>query len=447
MVMVMVMVTAMAMARKNRIINTLNILEKNNILLFVKNVLLTGSVQVLIQIVTLLCGILVIRNLSVHEYAYYTVANSMLAAMSILTDSGITSGALSIAGKNWSSSSHLGRVLNTAVSLRKRFALLSWAFVLPIVFYLLKDHGASVKEIILIIISMIPFFFTSISTSLYEVSLKLNNAVPSLQFSQLIAATGRLLLLTIILIFPHAFVALAIVVIPQYWVNQRLKGITQKYVDWHEKIDFTFRNQLISIVKRLFPEGLYNCLSGQLTIWIVALLGSTSALAELGALTRFSVALRIIGTIFTTLISPNFSKLPDNQSLLNKRYISILIGTFLVFPVIILVASFFSKELLSILGSNYSNLDSILVLVLISGSFEIFTALCLNLNNVRGWALNPLISIPVNIVVLITSIYFLHVSTLKDALSLSIISSLVQIIMHVSYGVFRIRNIREVSNN
>jgi hypothetical protein len=60
-----------------------------------KLITIVGSAQILVQAISLISGILVIRLLPTHEYALYTLANTMLGTMSLLADGGISTGVMS----------------------------------------------------------------------------------------------------------------------------------------------------------------------------------------------------------------------------------------------------------------------------------------------------------------------------------------------------------------
>src|SRR5687768_4598743 len=97
---------------------------------------ITGSVQILVQALGLISGILIIRFLSTSEFALYTLANSMLATTTVMADSGIGAGILSNGGKVWDSRENLGKVIATGIDLRRKFALLTLIVALPLLLYL-----------------------------------------------------------------------------------------------------------------------------------------------------------------------------------------------------------------------------------------------------------------------------------------------------------------------
>ena len=73
------------------------------------------SLQLVIQALNALSGILIVRTLSKQEYAYYTIANSLQSTMNILADNGISAGMMSIGGKIYTDDNQLAQLLNTGI--------------------------------------------------------------------------------------------------------------------------------------------------------------------------------------------------------------------------------------------------------------------------------------------------------------------------------------------
>src|SRR4051812_39271310 len=84
-----------------------------------KLISITGSAQVLIQAIGFVSGIMIIRLLSTSEYALYTLANTMLGTMTLLTDGGINTGVMAQGGRVWQDKVKLGIVMNTGMDLRR----------------------------------------------------------------------------------------------------------------------------------------------------------------------------------------------------------------------------------------------------------------------------------------------------------------------------------------
>ena len=67
-------------------------------------------VQAIVQFVGFLSGILLVRSLDKHEYAYFTIANTMQGTMNLLADIGISVGLVSIGGRVWQDRHRFGQL-------------------------------------------------------------------------------------------------------------------------------------------------------------------------------------------------------------------------------------------------------------------------------------------------------------------------------------------------
>jgi O-antigen/teichoic acid export membrane protein len=146
-----------------------------------KLISITGSAQIVVQAVGFLSGILVIRLLAVEEYALYTLANTMLGTMTILSDGGISTGVMAEGGKVWQDRKKSGVVLTTGLDLRRKFAIVSLIISIPVLGYLLLHNGANWITTVLITASLIPAFYAALSDGLLQIPVKLHQAIPPLQ--------------------------------------------------------------------------------------------------------------------------------------------------------------------------------------------------------------------------------------------------------------------------
>src|SRR5882724_3546368 len=82
-----------------------------------------GAVQGIVQFLLAVAGLIIVHSLSKPEYALFAITNSMLTACSSLADVGIGTGVRSIGGRVCGDRYRFGQLVNTALALRKRFAL------------------------------------------------------------------------------------------------------------------------------------------------------------------------------------------------------------------------------------------------------------------------------------------------------------------------------------
>lgn len=417
--------------------------KKDKVVSWIKLVAITGGAQVIIQVLGFIAGIMIIRLLPTQEYAFYTLANTMLGTMTILADGGIGTGVLSEGGKVWKNKEILGKVIVTGFYLRKKFAVVSLIVAIPILIYLLRHHDASWLLTFLIILSLIPAFLTALSNNLLEVAPKLRQDIPALQKNQVQVGVGRLLMTGLVLVaFPWAFMAILASGISQIWANIQLRNISAKYADWSQKRDIQIQKVILSFVKKLLPGSIYYCISSQVTIWIISAFGTTKAVAQIGALSRLSALFSLVGVLFTTLIVPRFARLPKNTKDILKKFILIQIGLFLISILIIGVVEVYSNQILWILGKDFSGLTSEVILITIGSCMSLISISTNQLLSSRGIIVPPLILISFALIVQVGIALLMDLSSVNSVLLYGIYISAVIYSLRLIYLIYIVKNTR-----
>ena len=407
---------------------------------------ITGLAQVIVQAVGLVCGILIIRLLSPHEYALYTLANTMLATMTVLAECDISAAVMAQGGRVWNSRERLGVVLVSGMKIRRTMGILSLSVVVPIFAYLLYYHGASIWGTTLIVLSIIPAFFASLTDTLLEVPSKLNQDILPLQKNQVIAGLARLILTTASLfVFPFAFVAMLASGTSRIWANIGLRKISTTFVDWRTESDPAVSNEILSFIKRILPMAIYYSFSGQITIWLISIFGSTDSVAEVGALGRLAAILGLVSVLIGTLVAPRFARLAAERTILFNRYLTMFAFLIALFLIVLLFAWMFAPQVLWLLGGSYAGLKMELVLSIAGSSLSLIAGAFYALNSSRGWIMNPIAAVSINIMAIILGIVLLDISTLLGILEFNILVTSVSVLLHGLYGWFKIRRLSPVT--
>ncbi|MDB5119074.1 MAG: polysaccharide biosynthesis protein [Sphingobacteriales bacterium] len=413
---------------------------------WVKLVLLTGVSQVAVQAAGFVSGILIIRLLSIQEYALYTLANTFLGTMTMLADSGISSGVMAEGGKVWQDKKKLGVVLATGLKLRRKFGLISLIVTTPILANLLLQHGASWLTTTLIILSIIPAFFAALSDSFLEMAPKLHQDIKGLQKNQIEVSLGRLALSALFLfIFPFTYIAIIATSLPRLYGNFKLKKISARFASDEEEPDLLVQKQLTKGVKRTLPIVIYHCISGQISIWLVSFFGTTNNISELGALGRLSIIFNLFTILFSTLVIPRFSRMKEAKSDLMKHYLIIQATTIVISASLLFAIWLVSNQILWVFGENYSGLNFPLFLIALTSSIGLMSGICSQLVISRGWFMKPLFLIGVNFGSTVISLAFFNINSLIGILYFNIVVSIIAYFLVFIYGLICINKVPEVS--
>lgn len=415
----------------------------DTVLNWTKLISITGSAQIIVQAVGFASGILIIRFLSVQEYALYTLCNTMLGTMVLLSDSGISTGVMSLGGEVWKDKEKLGTVLATGLDLRRKFALVSLLVSIPILLFLLYRNGASLAMAGLITIAMIPAFYAALSDSLLEIVPKLHQNIFPLQRNQVEVGVGRLLLSALtIFFFPWAYVAVLAVGIPRIFGNIRLRKIVYGIVEKGKESDEQVRSKILVIVKKSLPAIIFYSFSGQINIWLISYFGNATSLAQIGALGRVVMLLSLISVVFNLLIVPRFARIKNEYSPLMGFYSKIIALVFFMAFVIVVLMYFMAEYFLYILGHKYSGLEIELILVMMGGCINMLMAAGLSLYLSKGWVMKYYVSIGLDVLPLVIGCFLFDVTTLLGVLYFNIFVATIQMIVHVGFGFYKIMNFK-----
>lgn len=380
------------------------------------------SVQVVVQAMMIASGLLLVRVLSQTEYAYFTIANSMQATMNILADSGIGIGLSSIGGRVWQSPYRFGQLINTAMRLRRHLAAVSVVIVAPVLAWMLITNGASYLYTSILTLAVLLGLNYQLLTSVLMVVPRLHSQISRVQKLDFFAAASRMaLLVAAYFVFMNAavgvFAAVFGLATQYYFLNRWVAGSIEVAAPPSEED----RKAISGIVKSQAPNAVFYCLQGQLTIWLISILGSTQNIAEIGALGRLGIIFSIIGAVMTSIVLPSFARC-QGLSLLRRRYFQIIGGFFSFGLILIGVAAIFPGQLLWILGGKYGHLRNELFLMMMMTAFNSVVAAMWSLNSSRAWIKHSWLNIPGVILTQIGLLLFLDISTLAGVLWFGIFS-------------------------
>lgn len=418
----------------------------NTVVNWGKLISITGSAQIIVQAVGFACGILIIRLLPVQEYAFYTLANTMLGTMTVLADGGISTGVMAQGGKVWQDKEKLGAVLATGIDLRKKFGFVSLVVSLPILGYLLMHNGASLVTTLLIALALIPAFYAALSDSLLEIVPKLHQTILPLQKNQVSVGLGRLLLTGLTMfVFPWAFIAILAAGLPRMWGNVQLSKIGYRFADEKQQPDKEIRAEILTLVKRIMPTSIYYCVSGQITIWLISVFGNTNSIAQLGALGRLNMLLSLFSVIITTLIIPRFAKLASDKYLLSQRFIQIMGILVVMLSAVVVIVYLFPTPILWLLGDAYKGLPFELFLSVLGSCLGLMTGIVFSLYNCRGWAFNPIIGIPLGAFGIILGALFFKLTTLLGALYYNLFLAVYSFLVNIGFAFYSLHKLKKNS--
>ncbi|MDF5735827.1 MULTISPECIES: lipopolysaccharide biosynthesis protein [unclassified Nostoc] len=382
------------------------------------------SIQILVQALSVVSGILLVRTLDQQQYAYFTIANTMQSTMNSLADIGVGISLSAIGGKVWQDRYRFGQLINTAMRLRYYLAAISVPVVAPILIWMLIHNGASLTYAFLIFIVILVGLNFQLTADVLIVVPRLRSQISRIQKLDLISAFFRLIFLGLgYLTLLNAGVAIASSSLAsglQWFV---LGGWVSENIDTELSVNNEDKKFIIKTIKNTLPSTIFFCFQGQLNIFLISIFGNTKSIAEIGALGRISIVFALINSVMNAIILPSFSRC-QSSIILRKRYFQILGMFFLIGMLIICFAGIFSSELLWILGEKYNHLKNELVLMALLAVVNSFVGIMCSLNLSKAWVEYIWVEIPMRLALQVILLIFLDISTVKGIILLSLLSNI-----------------------
>ncbi len=406
----------------------------------------TGSVQLAVQVISMVSGFLITKHLNETQFAIYVMANNLLGTMVILADGGISNGIMALGSRVHEDRKLLGAVINTGLDIRKKFSIAAIVIAAPILIIMFVQNKQSISTALIILLCLLPTFFSQLSGKMYEIAAMIKQDIMPLQRVRFEANIGRLLLICLVaFLLPYAFLALLAAGIPQYYANYKMRKNAVNYVDFVQKPDPEYRKSILKVVARILPGAAYFSISSQINIYLISFFSNNGAksITEIGGLDRLAMVLTVFSTMFVTLITPRYAKLPDERGILRNRFIQIFAGLSLLCLFIIGFVWLTDTYLLMVIGDKFKGLEHALLLNIIGNCLGMMAGNMYSLFTNRGWNLHPALSIFLNMASISAGVMLFPIGTVIGVLHMNIFISSVNLLINGGYLIYKIYTIKK----
>lgn len=359
-------------------------------------IVLSGQVaglQVLIQGVNAVTGLMLVRYMAKDDYAWFTIAASLLATLNLLGDGGVATGVTAIGGRIHDQPGPFARLLQQGLRLSFRLTVVGFILAAPFFYGLYVRVGAppSLAVSALLLASMAAW--PSVTTVLFNVANRLHTRIRIIQLGDIVGALSRLLLTAFLWAggWLAALPALLATVLAG-WAQALLILVRSRHFLEAPAKEVSYRPELGEFTRSLYGNHVFFCLQAQVATWIIGWLAGSAEVADLGALARLGVLFVAITSPIHYLAVPAIARIRDN-AVLKRRMALALVTTLLMAATVVVVSLWFPEPFLWILGGNYVHLTTELPLSLAAQGLNMVTALAWALMLTRGWVRHAWITI------------------------------------------------------
>jgi hypothetical protein len=377
-----------------------------------------------VQAFGLLNGFLLLRWLSVEQYAIYTVVNGFSGTVAVLVEMQLATSLMGLlAGRT--DPRTVGGYIRSVRHYRNWSLGIATPFICVAFALLAMRQGWSAGlTVILLVLIVGTAFFTS-WTNYYSVPFIIRHDMfrlyrVSAGFAALRLAGSYFLWLG------GAIGAVAVAVLAAFataatgWVYRKQAA---RLIEEPEISEQLKNQEVLGFVRPLIPTILFFAFQGQIGVLLIAWFGQAQAIADIGALGRISQIFLMLGAFNSVLLAPYIAKTP--RSALLSRYLCVILAT-VVFSVLLILSAFYMPQLyMWLVGPKYAHLASYLWLLLTNSSIGYITGVLWTMTSARKWIFGwgAWLYITVVLLVQIVCLQFMAVNTVNGVLLFSILTS------------------------
>lgn len=387
-------------------------------------------VQALVQVLAAVTGLITVRWLAKDDYALYTIANTWLAALVLLSNSGIGSAATALGGKVWQDRHQLGQVIASALRMRRWLATVTVMPVLALLIWTLLQNGAGTGTVLAMAVLVAIGATLQLTNGILIVVLRLQEKIRRLQAVDSIGGASRLALTAAAIpIYFNVVLALAISVIGGFVQYVMIRKTAASGADLAAPPDPEVSRHIRAVVGRQWPNEVNAVFQGQISIILLSFFGTIASVADLGALGRVGVLFIIFTATIQAIVLPRYARCQE-PARLRKLYVGIVGGYTAAAMAPVLLTWLLPQPFLWLLGPQYAHLSHELVLVALHAGLASINGATWGLNTSRAWIIPGWGLVPAGLTIQFVLMLLVGVSTVEQVLLIGILSSILGILVN-----------------
>jgi len=346
-------------------------------------VYLTG--QGLVQIVTMLIGLLMLRWLAIAEYAQFSLAFSFQTTFSMLTDLGITATITALVGTRINDASVVGDYVRSGRHVRNMMLLVLSPVALISYIYIAHLHQWSFLASALLFLSIVVSVYASGMISCFTPPLLIHRQLSSYYRISLTsvllrgAASAAMHFLHLLNAWVAAWINTAAILINGLMTKR--KALAYVALPAITKPEIT--RQMFHYALPALPSAIFYALQGQISIFLISIFGNTRNIAEVGALGRLGQLFLLLAGFNQMVIEPFMARQPKHR--VARNFLLILSVAVAICTVICLLGFMESRWILLLLGPNYSKLQHETGWLLLSSCLSYLIGVVWYMSTARRW--------------------------------------------------------------
>lgn len=373
-----------------------------------------------IQVINLVTGLILLRVLSIEEYALYTIANVMLALASLGSNLGLTTAFVTFGSRAKDDRLKLGILFATIQKYRRQLFLIVTLIIIALTPLMTSGRGWSWEKVAFCITFVIVSNWVQLSLSLRTGVFDIHHDANSQWWVGFTSAIVRLALAAMLcFFFPFAWLFLVVNFIALVMSDLVALRKCKPYVDQSEGPSREQAKIIKKFVYPLVPSIIYYAVVSQITLLLLGLFGRTSSVAQFSALANYGRIISMLGLLNGFIIQPYFARINGKSEFIRKCFF--VVGGYIIFASTVFASSIIVPSWwLLLLGKNYSQLMAEIPLAVAVPLLVLFGDSLYTLLASRAWTNSQYLTIVVSILIQCVFIPLVGVSDTRRALWLAL---------------------------
>lgn len=311
--------------------------------------------QGLAQALMLLVGLLLLRLLSIEQYALYTVAGTLLALVTVGSNFGLSQAIVSLGAARRDDKYHLGALLDAARRLTRYLMGPTMIATAIVAYMMMRVQPWPLDNKIICVILIFLIGVAQIESSLGRAILNIHHDARATFRVSFAEAGTRLLLLPLVSLWPTAALALLANLAGAIAASILTARRTRELCHSSDQSEAIQTSQLIGFIVPIAPMVIYAVAQGQIAILLLTAFAEPRAIAETGALSRLGQVFNVLQLINPFLIQPVFARIVSRTDFAAKS--AAVISALLVLCIFTITSTYVVPNWwLLIIGDKYSGL-------------------------------------------------------------------------------------------
>lgn len=352
------------------------------------------------QAIAFLTGILIVRSMPKQDYAYYSIAVSMIAATALVAESGLNSALMSRGASVRDDKARLSSLFVSGMRFRFISGIPIVLIGTSLVCYLLLENGLVLEQAILCSAIVLCTLWSTVTTGTIQTFHRLDLQFDLIRNTSLVVSGLRLLLVAglIFAALTNAPLVLAVSLACALGTNLILKHFAARRLDFRAPRNPKDRSAFGVSARRTIPMTLMLVASEQSILFFLSIRGTPEVIANVSALARFSIVFTIVNLVVVDIAAPMFARTEADVKLLLRRFLAVAGSYTLLATGLVVLVGMTAPLLLKLLGERYAGLE-LALLIVAAGSAVLNIGYALSsLNQARGWTKYSWIYIPLIVV-------------------------------------------------